>query len=259
MERSSTEDHKLRDTDETKKTKETTKNMIKFNKNKLGRDDTEFDVFADFNDEVDDDDDDNDVGDYSLTDLKKPKFMCEICNKILPNKYEYNIHFNWIHQNQDNLYLCTRCPKTFNILPEFVKHNKEHKAHYVRTIMCYICGIEKNKKVYMDDHIRMHFDERTFFCHICTASFKTQKTLRDHLKRHTGIKKYKCDRCDAAFFDCSDFKRHLARHGAIEKEFHCLICGSSFYERKLLKYHIINIHNICNGEGKCIIKNYNTD
>lgn len=218
--------------------------------------DSIFDVFADFNDSkmtTDEDEDDTTFDSYLF--IKRPKLLCEICNKIFKHKSDYSRHMHWMHKNQrENIFVCTRCPTTFNDLPELVNHTKEHKAQTKRIIMCDICGIQKKNIAYMNDHIRTHLKELEFNCDICTASFNTKNGLKRHLRRHAGLKKYKCEQCGTAYFDSSDYKRHLVKHGAIEKECFCSICGSGFYERKLLKYHIIKVHNICNGEGKPHVK-----
>lgn len=210
------------------------------------------DVFADFKDSriiSDEDEGDDDISDDYLY-LKNPEFMCEICFKIFETKSNYTRHINWVHQNEEQFYLCTRCPKLLNSMTELLSHIKEHKTRRHRRIVCEICGVEKTNTTHLEDHLRTHFEERSLICHICTASFKTKYALKTHLKRHAGVKNYKCEQCEAEFFDCSDYKRHLVKHGAIQKEFHCSICGNSFYERKLLRHHIVKVHNICNGEGK---------
>ncbi|CRK96021.1 CLUMA_CG009461, isoform A [Clunio marinus] len=197
------------------------------------------------------------------------RLPCEVCGKFFfKNTLRHhlkNVHFNL------KPYQCDICEKKFckiNLAQHMITHiDFEHRK---KEFHCQICGTSFFKKQHLQTHmIGVHEKPKHLTCSICGRTFWTEKGLENHklrphnipckicgkmlrksaLKEHLNvvhfkIKRYQCDICGNKFV-----KNYLARHmnthvssEHIRKNFHCQICGSSFFEKCRLKSHMIKVH-----------------
>lgn len=198
------------------------------------------------------------------------EIKCEECNEIFIGKNLLEEHIKKLHKT-DNNEVCSQCGKVFATRKQLNVHRKcvhENEMNFV----CHFCGKNMFTKINLENHLRVHTQERPFKCTIegCEKRFKQQGQVRRHVMTHTteqnyscevcGIKiktKYylvqhrkihfydglfKCDLCDMTFARpnyVNEHKKH--RHSSVEIPAVCPECGKTFKNQKNLNVHM-NLH-----------------
>ncbi|ODN00360.1 Protein krueppel, partial [Orchesella cincta] len=106
--------------------------------------------------------------------MKRRDSAAESLGEMNSNSIEYQ-------QNEDGLFVCMFCSKTFI-----------HKYPY-------------------RDHLKTHTGEGPR-CPICNKIFPKNHNLMLHMRTHTGEKPYKCEVCRKGFADKSNLKVHMRVH-----------------------------------------------
>ena len=66
--------------------------------------------------------------------------------------------------------------------------------------LCCICGLQKEEKVKLEEHIRReHSDTRIVFCKICDKEFERMKKLSNHMRIHQEVSYKKSEMCQKEF------------------------------------------------------------
>ncbi|XP_047450881.1 zinc finger and BTB domain-containing protein 16-A isoform X2 [Mugil cephalus] len=147
---------------------------------------------------------------------------------------------------------------------------------------CGECGIQLHSRQAVEQHRRLHNEEKgngceycgkhfqdsmrlrmhmlshtgtdmAVFCLLCAKRFQTQKALQQHMEVHAGMHSYICSHCERPFPSHTTLKRHLRSHTG-DHPFECEFCGSCFRDDGTLRGHK-RIHTgekpyECNGCGK---------
>lgn len=142
------------------------------------------------------------------------KCACEICGKLMSNKYALASHLN-THTRESSL-KCKICDKTFVT------------------------------KYTLLDHVRRIHDEigsgRDKICKQCGRSFFTNAELKYHLKTHTGERPYRCEMCGETYLSSSTLRYHMQKHSNVM--FVCQDCQAKFKNYVGWSAHMKRVHGV---------------
>lgn len=167
---------------------------------------------------------------------------CDLCGKQFRVSQGLIRHLKETHQGIKN-FACDICHRKFATKRNVEEHRRIHTNE--RPYVCDLCGKTFKQKASLFVHNRSHTDFFPFKCTFCNQMFRTKPPLLIHITKHTGEKPYPCDVCGRHFRIKYELKRHLLIHSD-EKPFACNLCGLSFKQKRYLRNHIKLNHNITN-------------
>ena len=163
---------------------------------------------------------------------------------LKPKRFEDSINKLDLDDDIDNI-----------ILKERRKLNK---------FVCQNCSKDFSSKQCLENHMKLHADERKFECDICKKKFVTEATLNSHKKLHLNtLRSFGCPHCDKKLNNASNLARHVRSvHFELstdKRQFGCKTCGKLFKDPSALKIHE-KIHSgikphACNDCSKAFLTN----
>jgi len=147
---------------------------------------------------------------------------------------------------------CNECDSIFSSPGHLLRHKVLiHGGEMPKgPFLCEMCPREFSQIAYLNQHRKVHSDDRPFICDACTQGFKSIGGLIDHKKRRHAVEKtYMCDQCSISFSTGSDLKKHSRTHTG-ERPFKCELCPKSFAQSGNLYTHM-NITHTGDRPHKC--------
>ncbi|XP_075394597.1 zinc finger protein 75D-like [Tenrec ecaudatus] len=105
-----------------------------------------------------------------------------------------------------------------------------------RTYKCQECGASFLESSDLNNHQRIHNEEKPYRCQHCDRRFRLNSYLKKHLMTHQIIISHKCSWCGKSFIRKLDLHRHHRIHTG-EKPFECQECGRRFTQKSILTDH----------------------
>ncbi|XP_064418971.1 zinc finger protein ZFP2-like [Latimeria chalumnae] len=130
-------------------------------------------------------------------------------------------------------YQCAKCGKSFSKRSNLNQHQKIHREE--KLYICTDCGKGFPYFSTLSRHQKVHKD-KGHKCTECGRSFRSSSNLKSHRRTHTGEKLYECTDCGQSFIQLSSLNRH--QHICTgEKPYQCTDCGQSFSQSSRLNAH----------------------
>lgn len=178
------------------------------------------------------------------------QYHCSKCPKHFVRKERLEFH-EMRHNENMNEFICSTCGKDFRAENSLYEHYLfVHKG--ARPHICELCGKSFQLKARLKEHHRIHTGERPYQCDICGQRCRTTNALKLHRKIHFSHNRYTCNICNKSFSKKQNMNEHLEKHWKNDKNvilpqlFTCPICIEDFPTYRMLKYHMIEIHEINN-------------
>nr|XP_026495832.1 zinc finger protein 2-like isoform X1 [Vanessa tameamea] len=160
------------------------------------------------------------------------KFLCSICDKLIP------IDYRTIHQNShkgSNKMNCDICNKKFHSQEYLDMHMSVHSIDKVIVgkqdkslpYTCLYCNRKFARPHEKVKHERIHTGEKPHSCEICGKSFRVSYCLTLHMRTHTGARPYACPHCNKRFKAHSVYNHHLLTHSEV-RAYKCPYCPKAF-------------------------------
>ncbi|XP_015188350.1 PREDICTED: zinc finger protein 567-like [Polistes dominula] len=176
------------------------------------------------------------------------QYHCSKCPKHFVRKERLEFH-EMRHNENMKEFICSTCGKEFSAENSLYEHYLfVHKG--VRPYICELCGKSFQLKARLREHHRKHTGEKPFQCDVCEQKCTTKNSLRFHRKIHFSHNRYTCNICNKSFRKKQNMNEHLEKHWkhdkniSLPKVFTCPICAESFPTYRMLKFHMIESHQI---------------
>ena len=180
-------------------------------------------------------------------------YTCKICDKGFTTKYVYERHVMENHKDNDQIFPCTECEKSYTLERNLLRHiDTKHTAKLKH--ICNICEEHFERKDVLRQHQKFVHQIETrkvilpgineggnqFECYICEKMFKEKYKLNRHLEtvHNNNCDKYQCQTCGKQF----KRKDYLQKHSKIHIKIICEICLKHFESKDGLKAHRIGNH-----------------
>ena len=140
------------------------------------------------------------------------KFKCDICSKRLKNRITFQCHMR-LHNKR---YICDLCNKKYSALHLLDQHLKIHANE--KNYKCPQCPAAFNVKGGLYLHMQVHNKTAQYQCKICTKKYTRKSYLKQHVNTHTNEYNYKCDLCEKKFKTRPQLSSHVKRRHKIREK-----------------------------------------
>lgn len=145
--------------------------------------------------------------------LQKVSVPCPTCGKLIRKKGLKN-HIQKQHTDTfvaKEAFECQTCGKIFFRRQNLEAHQLMHLPEDQRLYKCRFCERTFNKKLGFVEHERNHTGEKPYKCEHCGKAFARSSTFQDHKREHTG-QRFVCSVCSKEYKDRGNYRHHMKQH-----------------------------------------------
>lgn len=167
---------------------------------------------------------------------------CETCGVGFASKKSLAKHRITHSSDRVKSHICNHCEMRFYDKETLKQHFiRIHLPKESRQFKCDFEGCRYSAvfRHQLQEHQKVHKDEKPFQCDQCDYSAKTKWTLKKHYRKHTQEKPFKCKFCPYSCTLSSNMRRHLRVHTG-SKPFKCPYCDYSCNTHENLRKHVLN-------------------
>ena len=158
----------------------------------------------------------------------KADFPCKICGQVMRYTLRYT-YYSKHGKECDILPIVQACTNP-------ICRGMEHI--FTKDFLCAVCGKSFKFNNQLEEHSRIHTNERPYNCRYCSKSFTHSVGLRQHIRIHTGEKRHQCPECDKCFTEKSKLTKHMRVHSG-ERPYSCSVCNKGFATSSNLHTHMV--------------------
>lgn len=158
------------------------------------------------------------------------KYRCQICDRQLFNKDEYDVHQMYhepLRERKSNS-ICFICGKELSSEQNLTSHLKTHIDDPQN---CVVCGNTYGNEHKLEQHQILSHTPRVYLvCQLCGRICSSPKTLEMHFERvHKEKESARCVKCSITFKDFRSLQRHNRnKHSTMPPRYKCKFCGKGF-------------------------------
>lgn len=174
---------------------------------------------------------------------------CKQCDYGASTSINLTAHIKIMHSNNQDMFSCELCPKTFNHKSNLKVHIKGVHCR-IKDNTCAVCDFSASTSSDVKRHTKfVHLNIKEHACNKCNYSCATKQNLESHKNSiHNEISeadKLQCMECGKCFIQRGHFVQHVKTVHHKIRAFKCDICdGKTFPQRSHLNMHIKTVHNM---------------
>ena len=170
--------------------------------------------------------------------VQKPKRFEDEENSVA-FYYEEEINAEVYRKRRKKGFKCDNCEKYFSSKQSLDNHQKIHSNE--RPFSCEKCGKSFTNLASLQTHKKLHEEQKNLIkCPHCDKSLNNASNLQRHIRSvHFELsdkKLHECQECGKVFKDPSAFKAHAKIHTGL-RPFNCDTCGKKFLTAAQLRVH----------------------
>uniref|UniRef100_A0A8D8MJF1 Transcription factor grauzone n=1 Tax=Culex pipiens TaxID=7175 RepID=A0A8D8MJF1_CULPI len=168
------------------------------------------------------------------------RFQCKHCKRVCLDRESLKRHTVMVHTPEEKRpFKCDRCPKSYTIQNEFIKHVKYHQAMDTKEFPCGQCDKFFGNAALLKQHNKnVHSTTYEFVCDTCAKGFNSRGLFTKHLKEHdpkVRAEKAQCPICFQWLLKVS-LSKHVMRHNS-GGPVRCDLCGKESPNLLALRSH----------------------
>jgi len=141
--------------------------------------------------------------------VKENTLPCEICGKLVKNKYVLKQHVRLVHEKKGGEFPCDQCGKIMKSKASLEYHSKVHNGDYA--FRCDECGNGYMRFDQMLDCKNTHAGIFKFHCTHCEYKSNKTKAFKNHITIHSSLKPYICPLCNHPSNTTTNLNNHIKK------------------------------------------------
>ena len=173
----------------------------------------------------------------SVVHFKNGKFQCEICGKRVTNKRALNLHMT--SHSTERKFICELCGSSHKTKGNLNHHIKTMHTT-VKNFRCDICFKTFKVQAELKEHcFSVHSNEGVITCIVCKKKLTTAPSIYTHSVMHSGAREHECKECGHAFKTATGLKEHMVTHSKEKPVRQCPHCDKKFFSRSQYNAHVM--------------------